>query len=164
MQHAWVLAYRLSGLADQDILYAIHANSKIAAEATTLGGQATLAGQGTNYLPTARGLRFHYWSEQHVAALVGTGTAGGLVGNYANRFVEIYGETVAADATLAVAQYRLQHNGKLPASLDDLVPEFLEAVPVEPQSGKPFELIVTSDGYGIGRGAPVFSVKLNRDL
>lgn len=159
-ERAWVLAYRLSGLADQDILYAIHANAKIAAEATTLGGQAKLASQGTNYLPSARGLRFHHWSEQHVAALVGTGTAGGLVGNYAHRFVEIYGETVAADAALAVAQYRLQHDAKLPASLDELVPEFLEAVPIEPQSGKPFELIVTTDGYGIGRGTSVFSVKL----
>jgi len=70
---------------------------------------------------------------------------------------------LAADAALAVAQYRLQDEGKLPASLDELVPEFLEAVPIEPQSGQSFELIVSSDGYGIGRGTPVFKVKLNRD-
>jgi hypothetical protein len=63
---------------------------------------------------------------------------------------------------LAVAQYRLQHDGQLPASLDELVPELLAAVPVEPQSGQPFELIVTADGYGIGRGTPVFNVKLPR--
>ena len=59
-------------------------------------------------------------------------------------------------------RYRLQHDGKLPASLDELVPEFLEAVPVEPQSGKAFELIVTADGYGIGRGTPVFTVKVKQ--
>jgi hypothetical protein len=67
----------------------------------------------------------------------------------------------AADAALAVTQYRLQHDGKLPASIEELVPEFLEAVPAEPQSGQPFELIVTTDGYGIGRGTPVFKFRLN---
>jgi hypothetical protein len=82
-------------------------------------------------------------------------------GKVLNKWQDGYSRLCAADAALAVAQYRLQHDGKLPVSLDELVPEFLEAVPVEPQSGQPFELIATPDGYGIGRGTAVFKVRLN---
>lgn len=149
-QRAIVLAYRVSGLADRDILYAIEANSEIASKAATLAGQIDLERNGSALLPSSRGLIFHYWSEQSLAIPI----------KIQKRSVETQMKLSVADAALAVAQYRLQHDARLPASLDELVPDFLETVPVEPQSGKPFELIVTPDGYGIGRGTPVFSVKL----
>ena len=151
-QFAMELAYRMSGLADQDILYAIKANTEIASLSATLAGQLELKLNGSTFLPSKRGLRFHYWSE---AALTMSG------GKFLQRPIENHARLRAADAALAVTQYRLQHGGQLPTSLDVLVPEFLEAVPIDPQSGKPFELIVTPDGYGIGRGTPVFTVKLN---
>ncbi len=161
-QRMKVLAYRLSGLADQDVIYAIKVNSEIAAKAVTMTGLMDLAHPGLTFRPSARGLRFHYWSEQQLAELMDIG--GGIVGSRLTRFIENHAKLSAADAALAVAQYRLQHGGKLPTSLDELVPEFLESVPVDPRSGKPFELIITDDSYGIGRGTPVFSIKLKPPL
>jgi hypothetical protein len=125
-----------------------------AAGAESLTAMATLAANWNEAMPRNRGHRFHCWS----AYLLPT------TGSQLSNWVGLQSGLRAADAALGVARYRLQHDGKLPASLDELVPAYLEVVPVEPQSGKPFELIVTSDGYGIGRGTPVFSVKLNRNL
>lgn len=42
-------------------------------------------------------------------------------------------------AHIAAARYRLKH-GIEPESFDDLVPEFLERVPIDPYSGNPFRL------------------------
>lgn len=151
-QRCLELLYRMSGLADRDILFFIEANRNIATLAGTLTGQVQLANTWTNLPPSAQRRKLHYWSEQYL-------NTADL--SFLKRRLDTQRLLHAADAALAVALYRLQHDGKLPASLDELVPEFLEAVPVEPQSGKPFELIVTPDGYGIGRGTPVFSVKLN---
>ena len=116
----------------------------------SLRDQQQVVDEWQSYQPDGQGLRFGYWSKQF------------MMNNekIISKNLEMHAKLRATYAALAVAQYRLQHGGQLPVSLDDLVPAFLEAVPVEPQSDKPFELIVTADGYGIGRGAPVFKVKL----
>ncbi len=48
-------------------------------------------------------------------------------------------------AATAVARYRLQH-GRLPPALDELVPEFLDAVPLNPRTGKALVYICSEDG------------------
>ncbi|MBN2579275.1 MAG: hypothetical protein JXB10_09815 [Pirellulales bacterium] len=49
-------------------------------------------------------------------------------------------------AAMALSGYRRAH-GKLPATLDDLVPEFLPAVPQDPFTGKPLVYRRTPKGY-----------------
>lgn len=77
-----------------------------------------------------------------------------------SKVIALKGHLRAVDTALAIAQYRLKHDGMLPGSLNELVPEFLDAVPIEPKSGKPFKLIKTADGFGIGVGAPVIKIHL----
>ena len=55
-------------------------------------------------------------------------------------------------AGLAAEQYRMK-TGKLPHSLDALMPEYLPDVPLDPFDGKPLRLIATDEGiviYSIG--------------
>lgn len=63
-----------------------------------------------------------------------------LLGGLANT-LRVAGCTTAANqiaiTAAAIARYRLDH-GRLPARLDDLVPEYLDAVPSDPTSGAPF--------------------------
>jgi hypothetical protein len=42
---------------------------------------------------------------------------------------------------LAIHLYAVDHDGKLPASLDELTPRYLPAVPVDPLSGQPLHYI-----------------------
>jgi hypothetical protein len=44
---------------------------------------------------------------------------------------------------IAVERYRLQHSGKLPASLNDLTPAYIDLLPQDPFTGK--DLLFTSD-------------------
>lgn len=150
--HAKLVGYRMAGLGDQDILYYIEQSRSIEAVASkSLLEMQRLIDNGTNYLPSARGLSFHYWSEMGLQ----------IYPKILSKMIFLDGRLGAADAALAAAQYQLQHEGKLPASLDELVPELLDAVPIESRTGKPFELIKTGDGFGIGCGVPVFKVRLN---
>jgi hypothetical protein len=50
-------------------------------------------------------------------------------------------------AALAIERFRLAHEGKLPATLDELVPDLLEAVPIDPCDGKPLRLAIIEEGY-----------------
>ena len=52
----------------------------------------------------------------------------------------------AADEAIACERYRGKH-GKLPQSLDELVPEFLPEVPADPFDGEPLRYLVAEDGY-----------------
>jgi len=49
-------------------------------------------------------------------------------------------------ASLAVERYRLA-NGALPDSLGDLVPKFLDAVPIDPFDGQPLRYRKLTKGY-----------------
>ena len=58
----------------------------------------------------------------------------------------------AAQLGLAAEQYRFRYD-KLPAQLDDLAPEFIPAVPLDPFDGKPMRMKRTEHGliiYSIG--------------
>jgi hypothetical protein len=53
-----------------------------------------------------------------------------------------------AIAALASEKFRLDH-GRLPASLDELVPAYLPSSPVDPFDGKPLRLAKTDQGIVI---------------
>jgi hypothetical protein len=69
-----------------------------------------------------------------------------------NAFVIAVAEDIAADAAIAAELFRRRH-GRLPASLEELVPEFLSEVPLDPFDGQPLRL-VERDGawiaYSVG--------------
>jgi hypothetical protein len=56
-------------------------------------------------------------------------------------------------AALALKRFQLQH-GKLPATLDELTPQFLASVPVDPYDGRPLRYRLNADGtwllYSVG--------------
>ena len=54
--------------------------------------------------------------------------------------------TGATDAAIACERYRRKH-GKLPQSLEEVVPEFLPQVPTDPFDGEPLRYVVADDGY-----------------
>jgi hypothetical protein len=54
---------------------------------------------------------------------------------------------------LGLSGYRAEH-GKLPAKLDDLVPEWLPAIPLDPKSKLPLAYRVDDDGFSLSTGAP----------
>jgi type II secretory pathway pseudopilin PulG len=54
----------------------------------------------------------------------------------------------AAAAAVAIERYRRKH-GRLPATLDDLAPEFLSAVPADPFDGKPVRFVVRDGEYTV---------------
>jgi hypothetical protein len=53
----------------------------------------------------------------------------------------------AALTACAVERYRLQHASELPERLEQLVPEFLPAVPVDPFDGRPLRYSPSGEGY-----------------
>jgi len=63
--------------------------------------------------------------------------------------------SAAADAAIACERYRRRH-GELPEKLDQLVPEFLPELPVDPYTGEPLQYVVRDDEY------LVYSVGSNR--
>ena len=54
-----------------------------------------------------------------------------------------------AQVALAVERFRCRHTGRLPARLEELVPDFLTALPADPFDGKPLRLEVLDSGYAI---------------
>jgi hypothetical protein len=70
-----------------------------------------------------------------------------------------------AQTAVAMTRYRLVH-GTLPLRLNDLVPAYLDTVPIDPFDGKPLRLIVKSDRsiiYSIGpNGLDNGGVKIDR--
>jgi hypothetical protein len=55
----------------------------------------------------------------------------------------------SAQAALGVERYRLANHDQLPNSLQDLVPSFLDAEPIDPFDGKPLRFKKLSKGYVI---------------
>jgi len=50
------------------------------------------------------------------------------------------------DTAIAIERYR-RREGRLPESLAELVPDFLEAVPIDPFDGKPVRYVVKKEAY-----------------
>lgn len=59
-----------------------------------------------------------------------------------------FGQLCCAETALAIERYRLKYDA-LPESLESLVPEFIEAVPLEPFDGQPLRYIRYEDGYTV---------------
>jgi len=61
---------------------------------------------------------------------------------------------LAMDAAIAVQRFR-KANGKLPQSLDELVPDYLPSVPLDPFDGQPLRYVIDEAGafrvYSLGR-------------
>ncbi|MDP7304534.1 MAG: hypothetical protein QGG09_15625, partial [Pirellulaceae bacterium] len=56
------------------------------------------------------------------------------------------GSNRCIDAAIAIERFR-RREGRLPESLDELIPEFLEAVPMDPFDGQPIRYLVKKDAY-----------------
>jgi hypothetical protein len=54
-----------------------------------------------------------------------------------------------AQVALAVERFRCRHAGRLPARLEELVPDYLTALPSDPLDGKSLRLEVIDSGYAI---------------
>ena len=54
-----------------------------------------------------------------------------------------------AESAVAVERYRAAHAGALPATLDSLVPEFIDRVPIDPFSGAPVKLRSSPGSYAV---------------
>jgi hypothetical protein len=53
-----------------------------------------------------------------------------------------------AATAVAVHLYRTDHNGALPAKLDDVAPEYLPAVPIDPNDGAHLPIRYRADAAG----------------
>jgi len=62
-------------------------------------------------------------------------------------------ELRCAIAALAAERYRLKHN-RWPANIEDLVPEFLASVPLDPFTGRPILLRTTNEGVTVWSVGP----------
>ena len=56
---------------------------------------------------------------------------------------------VMARTALAVERWRLKHDGKLPANLGELVPDYLPSLPLDPYDGQPVKLKPLPKGFAI---------------
>ncbi|MBN9689573.1 MAG: hypothetical protein J0M24_04985 [Verrucomicrobia bacterium] len=81
----------------------------------------------TSYLPA---IRYHIGSDEDLAA---TSMA----------------VKRSALTACAVERYRLKNSSRLPERLEELVPEFLPAVPLDPFDGRPLRYEVSGEGYVI---------------
>jgi hypothetical protein len=55
----------------------------------------------------------------------------------------------AARVAVAIERYRREHAETMPTRLDDVVPGYLEAVPVDPYSGWPLLLRIEARSYAV---------------
>ena len=62
--------------------------------------------------------------------------------------LRVLGQLRCTETALAVERYRLKYDA-LPESLEALVPEFMEAVPLEPFDGQPLRYIRREGGYTV---------------
>ena len=53
----------------------------------------------------------------------------------------------AAQTALAIERYRLAHDNQPPESLQNLLPDFLSAVPIDPFDGQPLRFKKPGKGY-----------------
>jgi hypothetical protein len=82
----------------------------------------------------------------------------------AQSYARTRAELRCAVAALAAERYRLAH-GKWPSTLDDLSPQFLTAIPLDPYDSKPLKLRRFDDGiliYSVGREGKDHGGKVDR--
>jgi len=78
---------------------------------------------------------------------------GGSLGSVVRKMIQIETARRVVVTAIALKRFQLKH-GKLPGTLDELSPEFLGAVPIDPYDGKPLRYHPNADGtyllYSIG--------------
>jgi len=83
--------------------------------------------------------RFHLFSQMHLPVLVSSHRKD--AGHVANVRV--------ATAALAIERFRLTHTNALPASLEQLAPDYCESVPADPFDGKPLRYKTHGASYAV---------------
>jgi hypothetical protein len=78
------------------------------------------------------------------------------LGNAEIRFASLEARRRAAKLAIAIERYRISHNGNLPGQLEELVPEFIAALPKDPFNGELLKL------KALPKGFVVYSVGVNR--
>jgi len=90
-------------------------------------------------------IEFMKWSEKQLTHFAGAFVSSMWTGSIANSFNRIpKAETLRqlAITAIAIRRYEIQHN-QLPSKLEQLVPDYLSTVPIDPMSGQPLR-------YGFG--------------
>lgn len=149
LERSKVIGYRLAGLADADIRLFLKCADRL--EQLSSGSLQEMQRVSTNWpndLPNGIHRRFRYWSDEWV----------GHADMFFRKEVREKTALLAVELALSVEMYSRHYDGNLPANLASLVPDYIDSIPVEPTSGKPFELIRMAGGYAIGQGALVFKV------
>lgn len=148
-----VQIYRMVGLADQDITWYLETGSQIEARmAGSLIDQKKLWTHWSEFLPRDQNMPAHFWSEQ----------ARRPTETFIGKHIVMHAKLRAAWTALAVVQFRLDHDGDLPASLNKLVPKYLESVPIEPLSNRPFEMTKKQNGFSIGTEKQLFDAQFRQ--
>lgn len=149
LERSKVIGYRLAGFADADVRLFLKCADRL--EQLSSGSLQQMHRASTNWpddLPDGIHRRFCCWSGEWV----------GHADMFFRKEVREKTALLAVELAFDVEIYRRHHDGNLPASLASLVPGYIDSIPVEPSSGKPFELIRTADGYAIGQGVPLFKI------
>ena len=66
-----------------------------------------------------------------------------------NKFVDPDKRDLVA-LQLAINDFMAQNEGKLPRSLEELVPKYFDRVPLDPESGEPYEYKVSGNTFSLG--------------
>ena len=138
-------AYRKSSEYDADICFCLdRIEELLAAAGMPFPNCLDAASRSSDRAKEAKGKGFH------ISALLLPGYSFVM-----KRAGEAMGHRRATLAGLAVERYRLAHQNALPDTLEQLVPQFLSAVPTDPFDGKPLRYIKKSPTgyviYSIGR-------------
>ncbi len=86
----------------------------------------------------------------------GVDHASRVMGSYIEPIAETLARARASIGLIAVARYKRDHSGQLPESLQQLVPQYLSAPPIDPYTGTGFHYWQKCGGY------KVYSVGINR--
>ncbi|HEY2904494.1 MAG TPA: hypothetical protein VGJ29_01240 [Vicinamibacterales bacterium] len=86
---------------------------------------------------------------EYVPSFFAAGRARGFMRPLVESSAERLALVRAARVTVAVEQYQRDHGEQLPASLDQLVPAYLSAAPIDPFTGQSLRLLSDTRGYTV---------------
>jgi len=139
------LLYRMSGLRERETrLFLQHLNRAIAAGTNSLPVRLRVAGE----LASANVPRW----PPFVGLLIPR------LGKPYQMEADAIARAVLLDAALAVAEFKKRH-GRLPVDLDELVPDHLPAVPVDPRDDSVLSLASDANGFQIGGRGPALVIR-----
>jgi len=149
LARATFLAYRMTGLVDRDAKFYLQTMNRVISTSTnSVPDRVALANNSNAFDPSAQG-SLYLFSSMLLPALE----------KAMLKETDCLTALAAADAALAVEAWRAVHEGRLPDSLADLVPEFFPEVPVDPATTKPLTIVPTATSYAIHGNGPLFTVR-----